>query len=73
MQIRVIPIGLIRRFVSEAEITLPDGVTPRQLIGLLRIPGELKMVAIVNGKSRDLDQSLEDRDEVKLVTVITGG
>jgi sulfur carrier protein ThiS len=73
VKIRLKPIGLIKRFAEEGDMDLPEGLTPRTLVALLQIPQELKMMAFVNGKRRDLDDALEDGDEVRLVTIVTGG
>jgi sulfur carrier protein ThiS len=73
MKITVKPVGLIKRFVEEQEMVIRDGLTCRRLIRDLKIPEELKMMAFVNGKRRGLDEQLHDRDEVKLVTILTGG
>lgn len=73
MRIKIRPIGLIKRFARESEIEVGAGLTPRKLIADLGIPAELKMVSFVNGTRRDLDHELQDGDEVKLVTLLTGG
>jgi len=73
MSIKVRPIGLIKRFAQEQEIDLREGLTPRQLIRDLGIPEELRMMAFVNGKSRGLDEELRNGDDIKLVTLLTGG
>lgn len=73
MRITVKPAGIIKRFVTEQEMDVPAGVTSRALIRELRIPGELKMISLVNGKRRGLDDALEEGDEVRLVTLLTGG
>ncbi|HTY26424.1 MAG TPA: MoaD/ThiS family protein [Desulfomonilaceae bacterium] len=73
MKIRIIPIGLIKRFADEREIEVEAGLTSRKLIADLGIPAELKMVSFVNGTRIDLDNELRDGDEVRLVTLVTGG
>jgi sulfur carrier protein ThiS len=73
MKIRVRAIGLIKRFAEDREVEIEAGSTPRKLIADLRIPAELKMVSFVNGTRMELDQELHDGDEVKLVTLLTGG
>lgn len=73
MKIKVRPIGVIRRYVEGRDMELEEGFTSEGLIRHLDIPERLKMVAYVNGKRRDLDQSLEDGDEVKLATLLGGG
>jgi sulfur carrier protein ThiS len=73
MKIKIRPIGLIKRFAEDGEIEAEAGLTPRKLIADLGIPAELKMVSFVNGSRMDLDYELLDGDEVKLVTLLTGG
>jgi sulfur carrier protein ThiS len=73
MKIRVVPVGLIKKYAHMEVIDTTEGMTPRVLIESLAIPPRLKMVAYVNGKRHPLDQPLSDGDEVKLVTLLTGG
>jgi sulfur carrier protein ThiS len=73
LKIKIKPIGLIKRYAEESEIEVEAGLTPRKLIADLLIPAELKMVPFVNGTRMELDQELHDGDEVKLVTLLTGG
>ena len=73
MRITVKPAGIIKRFITEQEMDVPVGLTSRALIRDLRIPAELKMISLVNGTRRGLDDALEEGDEVRLVTLLTGG
>ncbi len=73
MKITVVPIGLIKKYAQGENLDVKEGTTSRELILVLKIPRELKMASYVNGKKRDLDQALVDGDEVKLVTLLTGG
>ncbi len=73
MQVMIRPIGLIKKYAPEGAQDVADGITSRGLIELLAIPSRLKMVSYVNGKKRGLDEPLADGDEVKLVTLLTGG
>lgn len=73
MKIKIRPIGLIKRFTEGGEIEAEAGSTPRKLIADLGIPAKLKMVSFVNGTRTDPDHELHDGDEVKLVTLLTGG
>ena len=73
MRIKVIPIGTVRQFVEEQQMQIEPGLTPRQLIIALGIPSELKMISFVNGTKTTLDHELHDGDEVKLVTLVSGG
>jgi sulfur carrier protein ThiS len=73
MKIKVRPVGVIRKYVTEHELETAEGLTPEQLILDLEIPRKLKMVSIVNGKSIPLKSKLKDGDEVILVTMLSGG
>ena len=73
MKIKVRPVGVIRKYFTEHELETADGLTPEQLIRDLKIPGKLKMVSIVNGKSLPIKEKLKDGDEVILVTLLSGG
>jgi sulfur carrier protein ThiS len=73
MRIRVMPAGIIRRYVEEKEMELPAGLTIRGLIALLAIPAELKLMVFVNGQRKDPDEILEDGNEVRLITLLSGG
>ncbi len=73
MQITIVPVGLIKKYVDAATLDVAEETTSRSLIEALKIPRQLKMVAYVNGKRRALDQPLGAGDEVKLVTLLTGG
>ena len=73
MKIKVRPIGIIKKYFTEHELEIADGLTPEQLIRDLKIPGKLKMVSFVNGKSIPLKEKLKDGDEVILVTLLSGG
>lgn len=73
MKITVWPVGVVRRFAEEQSLEVRAGLTPRGLIKKLGIPHELKMIAFVNGKRADLNAELKDGDQVRLVTLLTGG
>jgi molybdopterin converting factor small subunit len=73
LKITLKPAGIIRRYATEADIEVESGLSSRVLIRRLGIPEKLKMVALVNGKRRGLDEDLQDGDEVRLITLLTGG
>jgi sulfur carrier protein ThiS len=73
VRIKVKPIGLIRNYLAEHDRSVPAGCTARTLIREFGIPGELKMVVFINGKMGSLDAELRENDEIKLVTLATGG
>jgi sulfur carrier protein ThiS len=73
LRIRVKPAGIIKRYVAEQDLDVPDGITSSALIEQLGIPPQLKMISLVNGSRRPLDRALDDGDEVRLVALLTGG
>ena len=73
MRIRLKTAGIIRRYVEEKDMKVPAGLTIRGLLAMLAIPPELKLMAFVNGKRKDADEILEDDNEVRLITLLSGG
>lgn len=73
ISIHVRPIGLLRKFADEQDMRVEAGTTPKDVIRRLRIPGRLKMVGFINGNRAGLDDQLQDGDDLKLVTLATGG
>lgn len=56
-----------------AVVDVPDGVTPRELVRRLGIPGHLERVLLVNGADVPTDRPLRDRDVVTLFPPLVGG
>ena len=73
MRIRVRPAGIIRRYAEEKDMEVSAGLTIRGLISLLASPSELKLMVFVNGQRKDADEILEDGNEVRLITLLSGG
>ena len=73
MRIRIKPAGIIRRYVDEKDMEVPTGLTIRGLIALLAVPAELKLMIFVNGKRKEVDEILKDGNEVRLITLLSGG
>lgn len=73
MRIRVKPAGIIRRYVEQKDMEVPADLTIRGLIAILAIPAELKLMVFVNGQRTDPDEILEDGNEVRLITLLSGG
>jgi hypothetical protein len=65
--------GILRRYVKEQEMNIPEGMCIRNLLENFSVPSELKLMVFVDAKRRDLDQILEDGNEVLLITLLTGG
>jgi sulfur carrier protein ThiS len=73
MRIRVMPAGIIRRYIEDKDMEVPAGLTIHGLIALLAIPTELKLMVFVNGQRKDADEILQDGNEVRLITLLSGG
>jgi len=73
MRISVKPAGIIRRYVEDTDLEVSAGLTIRGLIALLAIPTELKLMIFVNGKRKDLDEAIEEGNEIRLITLLSGG
>jgi sulfur carrier protein ThiS len=73
MRIRVKPAGTIRRYVEETDMEVPADLTIRGLIAILAVPAELKLMVFVNGRRKAADEILEDGNEVRLITLLSGG
>ncbi len=73
ISIHVYPIGILRKFVENQHVTFRKGTTPAEVIKKLGITDKLKIVPFINGKKADLKAELCDGDELKLVTLVTGG
>jgi molybdopterin converting factor small subunit len=73
MRIIVKPAGVIRMYVSEMELDVPPGHTLDQVIDCLRIPAPLKLMAFVNGIRKDGCTVINEGDEIRVITRMTGG
>lgn len=58
---------------SVFQYTLPDGATVQTLVRLLNVPEEMAGVIVLNGRSADFDDSLQDGDRVILIPPLAGG
>ena len=55
------------------EYTLPDGATVQTLVRQLKVPEEMAGVIVINGRSSDFDNPLQDGDRVILIPPLAGG
>lgn len=60
-------------YVQEKKMEVPAGMTIAQLIDFLVIPDKLKLMVFVNNRRKDFNEILGDKDEVRLITLLTGG
>ena len=55
------------------EYTLPDGATVQTLVRQLNVPEEMASVIVLNGRSADLDDLLQNGDRLILIPPLAGG
>ncbi len=55
------------------EYTLPDGATVQTLVRQLSVPEEMASVIVLNDRSADFDDPLQDGDRVILIPPLAGG
>ena len=55
------------------EYTLPDGATVQTLVRQLSVPEEMASVIVLNGRSADLDDPLQNGDRLILIPPLAGG
>lgn len=58
---------------AEFEYTLPDGATVQTLVRQLNVPEEMASVIVLNGRSADLDDPLQNGDRLILIPPLAGG
>jgi len=58
---------------KDNNISIPEHLTLQDLISHLNIPERLGKVCLVNGNPRDIEYTLSEGDEVKIVSIIGGG
>jgi molybdopterin converting factor small subunit len=74
MKVKVKLFASLRNFGPDDQVLeLPDQTTIDDVVGLLRIPGTIRLLRIVNGKHMPSDHDLEDGDELALFPPIAGG
>jgi sulfur carrier protein ThiS len=73
IQIHLKPTGIIRRYVAEKDMKITVGLTIRGLITQLSIPPELKLMVFIDGQRKNADDILENGNEVRLITLLSGG
>ena len=55
------------------EYTLPDGAAVQTLIRELKLPDEMAGVIVLNERTADFDDPLQDGDRVTLIPPLAGG
>jgi len=70
--VKVVPVGMLKRYLSET-VTANPGQTVHQLLDGLGIPPDLVAVVMVNGRQEPKNYLLQEGDQVKLVPLVGGG
>jgi sulfur-carrier protein len=74
MKVKVKLFASLRTFgPDEQVIELPDRTTIDAVVRMLKIPGTIRLLRIVNGEHRPADHVLKDGDELALFPPIAGG
>ena len=58
---------------KELIMDFSESATPRDIIGKLNIPLEEAAIIFINGRSKELDEVLEENDTVSIFPPVGGG
>lgn len=58
---------------KDNNISMPERLTLQDLISHLNIPERLGKVCLVNGYPQDIEYTLSEGDEVKILSIVGGG
>ncbi len=74
MKVKVKLFASLRTFGPDEQVLeVPTQTTIDDVIHILRIPGTIRLLRIVNGEHRPADHRLLDNDELALFPPIAGG
>ena len=74
MKVKIKLFASLRTFGPDEQVLdLPDRTTIDDVVQLLRIPGTIRLLRIVNGEHRPADHHLQDGDDLALFPPIAGG
>jgi molybdopterin synthase sulfur carrier subunit len=74
MNVKVKLFASLRAFGPDEQVVeLPDGTTIEDVVQILRIPGTIRLLRIVNGEHRPADHILTNGDDLALFPPIAGG
>ncbi|MBA7667528.1 hypothetical protein ES703_75620 [subsurface metagenome] len=58
---------------KDNNISIPERLTLQDLISHLNLPERLGKVCLVNGYPQDIEYTLSEGDEVKILSIVGGG
>ena len=74
MKVKVKLFASLRTFGPDEQVLdLPDRTTIDDVVQLLRVPGTIRLLRIVNGEHRPANHHLQDGDDLALFPPIAGG
>lgn len=75
MKIHVQLFATLSRYLPDQDATLelPDGSTVRDVLDRLRIPKEIPVIALVNGRDVASEQTIHDGDTLTMFPPLAGG
>jgi len=65
--------GPVRRYIACKEAVIPRGSTVSTLIAGLRIPKELRVICMKEGRRTSPAAKLHDGDSVIIISMLSGG
>jgi len=72
-RVKVVSVGMLKKYITQERVTANSGQTVRQLLDGLGIPPDLVAVVMVNGRQESKSYLLQKGDQVKLVPLVGGG
>jgi sulfur carrier protein ThiS len=74
MPARIRPLAQLKKYIGgQPEVAVEAGRTVRETLSLLSIPLDIVALIIVNGAPQDKDYCIQEGDEIKLFSVMSGG
>ena len=74
MKVKVKLFASLRTFGPDEQVLeVPTGTTIDDVVHILRIPGTIRLLRIVNGEHRPAGHHLQDNDELALFPPLAGG
>lgn len=73
ISVRVSGKGPVRKYITGERAVIPRGSTMSMLVSSFRIPGELPIICLKDGKRIPPATELHDGDTIILITLMSGG
>ncbi len=73
MRISIVAKGPVRKYVDGKDAVMPRGSTTSMLVSKLRIPGELRVMCMRDGKRIPPSTKLHEGDSIMIISMLSGG